>query len=83
MSALELSSDVLEIPNNAYTALSQNLIGWSTLSQARVLQADWLIMENNEKATVNIKVPLMVGSEYLFSLVQQLLSLVMSNPCSL
>ena len=33
MSTLELSSYVLEIPNYAYTTLSQNLIGWSTLSQ--------------------------------------------------
>ena len=31
--ALELSSIVLEIPNDAYTTLSQNLIGCSTLSQ--------------------------------------------------
>ena len=33
MLKLELSSYVLEIPNYAYTTLSQNLIGYSTLSQ--------------------------------------------------
>ena len=33
MLTLELSSNVLEIPNHAYTTLSQNLIGCSTLSQ--------------------------------------------------
>ena len=33
MLTLELSSIVLEIPNDAYTTLSRNLIGCSTLSQ--------------------------------------------------
>ena len=33
MLTLELSSNVLEIPNYAYKTLSQNLIGCSTLSQ--------------------------------------------------
>ena len=33
MLTLELSSYVLGIPNDAYTALSQNLTGCSTLSQ--------------------------------------------------
>ena len=49
----ELSSYVLEIPNGAYTTLSQNLIAFSK----RVLQADWLILENDEKATLNISMP--------------------------
>ena len=26
-------------------------------TQSRALQADWLILENNEKATLNIKIP--------------------------
>ena len=39
MLILELSSIVLEIPDK---------------TQSRVLQADWLILENNEKATLNI-----------------------------
>ena len=33
MSTLELSSIVLEIPYDAYTTLSRNVIGCSTLSQ--------------------------------------------------
>ena len=48
MLTLELASIVLEIPNDAYTTLSQNLIGCSTLSQ-------------NEKATLNIKMPYCVS----------------------
>ena len=52
MLTLESSSYVLEIPNNAYTTLSKILIDSSTLSQE--LQADWLILENNEKATSNM-----------------------------
>ena len=52
MSTLELSSIVLEIPNDAYTTLSLNLIGcshklksislWLFNTQSRLLQADWL-----------------------------------------
>ena len=57
MLKLELSSIVLEIPNGGYTTLSQNLIGCSTLSQSRVMQVDWLTLENNEKATLNIDTP--------------------------
>ena len=57
MLTLELSSHVLEIPNDAYTTLSRNLIGCSTLSQDLVEQADRLILENNEKATLNISMP--------------------------
>ena len=33
MLTLELSAPVLEIPNDAYTSLSQNLIGCSILNQ--------------------------------------------------
>ena len=56
MLTLELSVLVLEIPNDAYTTLSQNLIGCSTLRQG-YQQADWLIVPNNEKATSNINMP--------------------------
>ena len=42
MLILELSSYVLEIPNDAYTTLAVQL------------QADWMIFENNERATLNI-----------------------------
>ena len=52
----QLSVLVLEIPNDAYTTLSQNLIGCSTLRQ-EYQQADWLIVQNNEKATLNINMP--------------------------
>ena len=30
---------------------------WLFNTQSRVLQADWLILENNEKATFNINMP--------------------------
>ena len=40
MIILELSSYVLETPNDAYTTLSQNLI-WLFNTQSRVLEADW------------------------------------------
>ena len=56
MLTLELSSIVLEIPNDAYTTLSRNLIGYSTLSQ-ECYEPDWLILENNENATLNINMP--------------------------
>ena len=56
MLTLELSSIVLEIPNNAYTTLSRNLIGYLTLSQ-EYCEPYWLILENNEKATLNINIP--------------------------
>ena len=49
MLTLRLSSVVWEIPYDAYTTLSQNLIGYSTLQQA-----DWLMLENNEQVTLNI-----------------------------
>ena len=49
---------LLEITNDAYTTLSRNLIGCSTFSQdTSVLQDDWLILENNVKATLNINMP--------------------------
>ena len=38
---LELSSIVLEIPNEAYTTQSES--DWLFTTQSRVLQADWLI----------------------------------------
>ena len=56
MLALELSSIVLEIPNDAYTTLSRNMIGCSKLSQG-VLQVDCLILESHKKSTLNINVP--------------------------
>ena len=52
MLTLQLSSPVLEVPNDANSTLSRNFIGCSTLSQ--VLQAEWLYLENIEKGTLNI-----------------------------
>ena len=47
---MESSSYVLEIPNDAYTTISQ--------IQSRVLpQADWFIFGNNENAILIIDVP--------------------------
>ena len=40
---------------DAYTTLSQNMIGCNT--QSRILLADWLILDNNEKATWNNNMP--------------------------
>ena len=54
---MELSSYVLEIPNDAHTIFSQSLIACSTLTQSRVLEADWLIMKSNETATLSINLP--------------------------
>ena len=48
MSALESSSSVLEIPDNAN---AQSKSDWLFNTQSGLLQADWLIIENNENAT--------------------------------
>ena len=48
---LHVYSYVLEIPNNGYTTLKSY---WLSNTQSRVLQADWLVLENNEKANFNI-----------------------------
>ena len=60
MLTLRLSSVVLQIPYDAYTTLSRNLIGYSTQQQA-----DWLILENNEKATLNIDMPYCIAGMLL------------------
>ena len=49
MLTLELSSIVLEI--------SIDVSDWLFNTQSRVLQADWLILENNDKATLSINIP--------------------------
>ena len=59
MLTLELSSCILEIPNDAYTTLSQS--DWLFNTQSRVLQADRLMLKNNEKATLNIHMPYLDG----------------------
>ena len=48
---LEFSSHVLKNANDAYTTLSQNLIGCSTFIQMR---CNWLILQSDEKATLKI-----------------------------
>ena len=55
MLTLELSSYVLEIPNDAYTHSVNS--DWLLNTHSRVLQADWLTLETNEKATLNINMP--------------------------
>ena len=45
MTTLELSSHVSEIPNDAYTAPSQILIGSQTLGQEYLLQNDYNVVE--------------------------------------
>ena len=63
MLTMEFSSYLLEIPlNDAYTTLSQNPIGCSTLSQ------DLLTLENNEKATLNILHVLSICIEATFKI---------------
>ena len=52
----ELYSSVLEIPNDAHTTLSQKLDSMFN-TQSRVLQADWLTLDNDEKATLDINMP--------------------------
>ena len=36
---------------------SQSIADWLFITQSRVLQADWMRLENNEKATLNINMP--------------------------
>ena len=58
MLILELSSYVLEIPNDAYTTLSQNLIGCLTLILEYCKLIGWYgKLENNENATLHANVP--------------------------
>ena len=57
MLALELSSYfLLAIPNDAYTTPSQFLLAFQH-SVERALSAYWLMLENYEKATLNIDMP--------------------------
>ena len=49
---MELSSYLFEIPNDVYTNSD-----WLFNTQSRVLRADWLVLEFNEKATLNIAPP--------------------------
>ena len=53
MLTLVLSSYELEILNDAYITLSQ----FPLAVQHSALQADWLVLENHDKATSNISEP--------------------------
>ena len=69
MLTLELSSCLLEVPADAYLLFSRILIG-CLLLKSRVLQARWLILGNDEKATLHIVSVLKVfcvGASYLQS----------------
>ena len=55
MLTLELSSYVLGIPNDGYQHSVNS--DWQFNTQSRVLQADWLMLENTEKVTLNINMP--------------------------
>ena len=49
MLILELSSFVLEIPNDAYTLHSQSNSDWPLNTQSRALQANWFKFENRSE----------------------------------
>ena len=51
-----ITSIVLEIPNDAHAQHSVKS-DWLFNTQSRFLQVDWLILEDNEKTTLNIKMP--------------------------
>ena len=55
MVRMELSSYVLEIPNDVY--YTRPISYWLSNIQSRVLQTDRLILENDEKATLKIDAP--------------------------
>ena len=59
MLTLELSTYV----GNSHLCLynTQSNSDWLFTARSRVLQADWLILENNEKATLNINMPYWFG----------------------
>ena len=56
MLTLELPFYTFEIPNASLLNIQSRSV-WLFTTQSRVLQADWLILGNNEKATVNFNVP--------------------------
>ena len=55
MLTLVLSSYLLKFPNDALQHSVNS--DWLFNTQSRELQADWLILKNNEKATLNINMP--------------------------
>ena len=58
MLTLELSSYLLEIANMVRLGLQQSVDSYSLFNtQSRVQQADLLMLENDEKATLYINMP--------------------------
>ena len=55
MLTLELSSYLWEIPDDAYTTLSQYSY-WLFNTRSRVLKADWFTLEIDAKATLIIDI---------------------------
>ena len=51
---MELSSYLLEIPNDGYTTHSQLRLA---VQHSKVLQDDWFILEPNSEAALNINMP--------------------------
>ena len=46
---------------------TQSKSDWLLNTQSRLLQADWLILKNNKKATLNISMPSWISKEnFLF-----------------
>ena len=69
---MELSWIILGIPNGALYN-TQSKANWLFKTQSRVLQADWLILKNNEEATLNINIPYILTSNALFSVENHIL----------
>ena len=61
MLILELSSYLVGIGKNAYKCFSD----WLFITRLRVLLTDWLILEYNEKVTLDISMPCLVSSDKL------------------
>ena len=49
---------------------------WLLNAQSRVLQADWLVLENNEKATLNIRSSMSKAREAADQIMARLVALV-------
>mgnify|MGYP001803006124 CR=1 FL=1 len=67
MFTLELSSYLLEIPNDPYTTLSQF---WLAVQHSvRALHPDWFILEIDEKAILNINIALLIAQVSVLSFI--------------
>ena len=66
MLTLEISSNVLEIPNDSLFN-TQSKCDWLFNTRSRVLQADWSILENNDKVTLTC--PISITSFWIMIMV--------------